>query len=185
MIVCRSSGTNCFSAGSSLSMPRKLRTRSLSPVMKTAGTMTFAPAHGASSSQLRSVLRYQLSPPRNPVRGNSPAYTSTSTSVSHAGSVAGTSRRPTKPPPRGTMPTLPAPAASALPRPSPEPHAEPIGPHQRRVPRDGRAPIVAGDDRGGGAERVEQSDEIADEMQQRVGLDRVRPIGVAIAALVG
>ena len=31
--------------------------------------MTLSPANGAMSSQLRSMLRYQLSPPRKPVRG--------------------------------------------------------------------------------------------------------------------
>ena len=42
-------------------------------VPPSAGTVTFAPAHGARSSQLRSIFRYQLSPPRNPERSNSPA----------------------------------------------------------------------------------------------------------------
>ena len=38
---------------------------------ESAGTMTRARVNGARSSQLRSILRYQLRPPRNPVRVNS------------------------------------------------------------------------------------------------------------------
>ena len=48
-------------------------TGSLLPAMKSAGTVMRAPRHAAISSQLRSRFRYQLRPPRNPVRENSAA----------------------------------------------------------------------------------------------------------------
>ena len=73
MMVSRSAGTTCFKTGSSCSLPRTDRTRSRSPATYSAGTVTLALVHGASSSQLRSMFRYQLRPPRNPVRVNSPA----------------------------------------------------------------------------------------------------------------
>src|SRR5690348_8496062 len=47
-------------------------TRSLSPAMNRVGCASFAPARNPVSSHPRSMLRYQLSPPRNPVRLNSP-----------------------------------------------------------------------------------------------------------------
>src|SRR5215467_9454185 len=68
----RKSGTNCFNDGNSWSMPLKDRTKSRSPAMYNAGTVTLAPTHGAKSSQFLSMLRYQLSPPRKPARLNSP-----------------------------------------------------------------------------------------------------------------
>src|SRR5258708_769776 len=53
------------------SIPRKAKTRSRSPAMYSAGTVTCTPETGAKSSQFRSMLRYQFSAPRNPVRANS------------------------------------------------------------------------------------------------------------------
>src|SRR5229473_5879262 len=57
--------------GDDLVHPRKAKTRSRSPAMYSAGTVTCTPETGAKSSQFRSMLRYQFSAPRNPVRANS------------------------------------------------------------------------------------------------------------------
>ena len=46
--------------------------------------------------------------------------------------------------------------------------AEAVGPQQRSVPGDRRAPVVAGDHRLSLAERVEQADHVADQVQERV-----------------
>jgi hypothetical protein len=46
------------------SIPRKAKTRSRSPAMYSAGTVTCTPDTGAKSSLFRSMLRYQFSPPR-------------------------------------------------------------------------------------------------------------------------
>ena len=80
---------------------------------------------------------------------------------------------------------------SGAPAARPERHAQPdhaaeaIRPQQRGVPCDRRAPVVAGDDRGRLAERVEQPDHVADQMEQRVLVDRLRRVGLAVAAHVG
>jgi hypothetical protein len=44
---------------------------------------------------------------------------------------------------------------------------------------------VTSDDRSLGAQRVEQPDHIANQMEQRVLIDRLRAIGTAVAAHVG
>jgi hypothetical protein len=44
-------------------------TESRALAMKSAGGVTFAPWNGASNAQLRSMLRYQLNGPRNPLLG--------------------------------------------------------------------------------------------------------------------
>ena len=55
---------------------------------------------------------------------------------------------------------------------------------QRHLPDDDAAPVVADEDRLLDAEMVEQADEVAGQMLDVVGLDGVRPVGRAIAALV-
>ncbi len=44
---------------------------------------------------------------------------------------------------------------------------------------------MAGDDGGRLAQGIEQADHVADEMKQRVLVDRLGPVGLAIAAHVG
>ena len=44
---------------------------------------------------------------------------------------------------------------------------------------------MAGDDRGGGVEDIEEADDVADEMELRVLIDRLGGIGLPVAALVG
>jgi len=46
-------------------------------------------------------------------------------------------------------------------------------------------PVVADDDGGRGIERVEQAHEVADQMEDRVLVDRLRPVAFAVAAHVG
>src|ERR1700689_4990752 len=50
------------------------------------------------------------------------------------------------------------------------------------MPRDGRAPVVTGDHSGICAERVQQTDHIAYQVKQRVLLDGLGAIGLAVAA---
>ena len=62
---------------------------------------------------------------------------------------------------------------------------ETVGPEQRGVPRHRRAPIVA-DDRGAlDAERVEQPDQVADQVELGVLPDLGGHVGLPVAALVG
>jgi hypothetical protein len=63
--------------------------------------------------------------------------------------------------------------------------AKAVGAHQRGTPRHRCAPIVAGDDRLLGAERIEQPDHVADQVEERVLVDRLRPVGPAVTAHVG
>ena len=58
------------------------------------------------------------------------------------------------------------------------------GPKQRSVPGDRGSPIVTGNHRLLGAERIEQSHHVADEMEQSVLVDRLGPIRLAVAAHV-
>ncbi len=53
------------------------------------------------------------------------------------------------------------------------------------MPGDRRAPVVTDDDRPIGAERVHDPDHVAGQMEERVGVDRLGPVGLAIAAHVG
>ena len=55
---------------------------------------------------------------------------------------------------------------------------------QRRLPDDDTAPVMADDRRLLDPERVEQSGEIADEVVDGVRLDRLRRVGLAVAALI-
>ncbi len=48
-----------------------------------------------------------------------------------------------------------------------------------------RAPIVAGNDRLLGSQRIQQPDHVADQMQQRVPVDLRRLVGPPVAAQVG
>src|SRR5207237_10777807 len=72
----------------------------------------------------------------------------------------------------------------------PERHAEssyatqPIGAKQRGVPGDRRTPIMSDHDRTLLAKRIEQSDDVADQVEHRIGLEGGRPIGLPVAALV-
>src|SRR5208337_4499380 len=62
--------------------------------------------------------------------------------------------------------------------------AEAIGTQQGRVPGDRRTPVVPDDGRALGPERIENPDHVAHEMEKRVALDRVRTVGLTIAAHV-
>src|SRR5208337_5157048 len=62
--------------------------------------------------------------------------------------------------------------------------AEPVRPQKRGVPGDRRAPIVPDDDRPLRPERVDDADHVADEMQDRVFLDLLGTVGLAVAAHV-
>ena len=53
------------------------------------------------------------------------------------------------------------------------------------MPRDRGAPVVAHDDRGVDAARVEQADDVAHEMELRVLIDGRGHVGGAVAPLVG
>ena len=53
------------------------------------------------------------------------------------------------------------------------------------MPGDRRAPVVPHDDRPLGAHRVEHAQRVADVVQERVVLDRVRCTRAGVAALVG
>ena len=53
------------------------------------------------------------------------------------------------------------------------------------MPRDRRAPVVTGDDRLLGTQGVEQTDHVANQMKERVLVDRLGAIGPAVAAHVG
>ena len=55
---------------------------------------------------------------------------------------------------------------------------------QRHLPDDEAAPVVADEDRLVDLEMIEQADEIASQMLDVVVLDRLGPVGRAIAALV-
>ena len=62
---------------------------------------------------------------------------------------------------------------------------EEIGPPQRSMPGDRRAPVVTDDHGLGLAERLDQLDHVADQVEQRVGVDRLGRLGAAVAAHVG
>ncbi len=53
------------------------------------------------------------------------------------------------------------------------------------MPGHRRTPIVAGDDRLFGAQRVDQAHHVADQMKERVLVDRLGAVGLAIATHVG
>ena len=53
------------------------------------------------------------------------------------------------------------------------------------MPGDRRAPVVTDHDRLVGAERVHDPDHVAGQMEERIGLDRLGPVGLPIAAHVG
>ncbi len=55
---------------------------------------------------------------------------------------------------------------------------------QRHLPDDKAAPVVADENRLVDLKMIEQADEIAGQMLDVVGLDRLGPVGRAIAALV-
>src|ERR1700739_3722434 len=54
---------------------------------------------------------------------------------------------------------------------------EAVWAQQRCMPRHRCTPIVTGDDRSFGTQRVENADHVADQMEQRVLVDRLRAIG--------
>src|SRR5665213_3496272 len=114
MIGGRSLGTSADCLA--MSWEKALVTKSRSPAMYSAGTVTGMPAKGAINSQPRSTLRHQASGPWNPLRAYSLTYTSMSDSVTQAGKDGGSV---TKPPFRGIIPggSPPAPADDA---PSPD-----------------------------------------------------------------
>ena len=62
---------------------------------------------------------------------------------------------------------------------------EPIGAQECSVPGDGRPPIVTGDDGRLYSKRVHQGDHVANEMEERVPVDGLRPISLAVATHVG
>jgi hypothetical protein len=62
--------------------------------------------------------------------------------------------------------------------------AKPVGPEERGVPRERRAPVVS-DDRGPvRAQRRSEADDVADEMEERIVLAAVRAVGLSVAAHV-
>ncbi len=63
--------------------------------------------------------------------------------------------------------------------------AKAIGSQQGGMPCHGRAPVVPRDHSLFGAQHVEESHHIADEMQQGVLVDRLRSVGPAVTAHVG
>ena len=73
----------------------------------------------------------------------------------------------------------------------PERHAkrcdrpEAVGPHESGLPGDAGAPIMPDDDGGRRAQGIENADHVADEMQDRVLVDRLRRVALAVAAHVG
>ena len=66
----------------------------------------------------------------------------------------------------------------------PDHPADPVRPQQRGVPGHRRAPVVPGDDRLLLAERVHQPDDIAGQVQDRVGVRAGGLVGAAVPALV-
>src|SRR5262249_19993810 len=88
IIIVRQSGIDVFTIGAA-SPPIIASTQSCSPAANIEGWRSFAPSRNPVSSQLRSPLRYQLTPPRKPARLNSPAKNSRSASVSHGGNFFG------------------------------------------------------------------------------------------------
>ena len=62
---------------------------------------------------------------------------------------------------------------------------EAVGAQQRAVPRDRSAPVVAHDDRGVDPARVEQADDVADQVELGVLVDARGHVGGAVAPLVG
>jgi hypothetical protein len=72
----------------------------------------------------------------------------------------------------------------------PKRHTEPnhaseaVGAHQRGMPRDWRAPVMAGDYRLRRTETIEQPYHVTDEMEQRVLIDRLGAVGPTVAAHV-
>ena len=63
--------------------------------------------------------------------------------------------------------------------------AEAIGAQQSRVPGDGGAPVVASDHGRLLSKAIEQAHHVTDEVEQRVLIDRLGPIGLAVPAHVG
>src|SRR5258707_10629167 len=63
--------------------------------------------------------------------------------------------------------------------------AKAIRSQQGGMPCHWRAPIVAGDHRLSGAERIKESHHVTDEMQQGVLVDRLRSVGPTVTAHVG
>ena len=53
------------------------------------------------------------------------------------------------------------------------------------MPGHRRAPVMARDDRRRLAERVDQADDVTDEVKHRVLIDRLRPVGPSVPAHVG
>ena len=73
----------------------------------------------------------------------------------------------------------------------PERHAErcdrpeAVGPHERGLPGDAGAPIMPDDDGGRRTQGIENADHVADKMQDRVLVDRLRRVALAVAAHIG
>jgi hypothetical protein len=67
----------------------------------------------------------------------------------------------------------------------PDHGAETVGAEERGMPCDRRSPIVAGNRCSVDAKRIKKTHHVADEMQQRVLIDCVGPIGLAVAAHIG
>src|SRR5882672_10983372 len=111
MIGGRSLGTSVDCVA--MSWEKTAATKSRSPAMYSAGTVTAAPAKGAINSQPRSMLRHQASGPWNPLRAYSLTYTSMSDSVTQAGKDGGSVM---KLPLRGIIPggSPPTPADGGL-----------------------------------------------------------------------
>src|SRR5712671_3272470 len=62
--------------------------------------------------------------------------------------------------------------------------SEAVGAHQRGMPCDWGAPVMAGDDRLRSSETIEQPYHVTDEMEQRVLINRLGAVGPTIATHV-
>jgi hypothetical protein len=67
----------------------------------------------------------------------------------------------------------------------PDHAADQVGPHQGGLPGDGCAPVVTDDHGRALAQRVDQADDVTDEVVNRVVVDAFRLVGLPVAPLVG
>ena len=62
---------------------------------------------------------------------------------------------------------------------------EAVGPRESRLPGDAGAPIMPDDDGGRRTQGIKNADHVADEMQDRVLVDRLRRVTLAVATHIG
>src|SRR5438034_605153 len=95
----RTPGSSCLMLSTADCIAGMRSTPSRSPATNIAGWRIAAWMNGESSSQLRWMLRYQLKPPRNPLRRKSAAYSARSCSLSQANGMSASSALSSSPPP--------------------------------------------------------------------------------------